>query len=60
MITPRFIRPKNLAEELGISMPSLWRWVKAGKMPKPVKLSPRVAAFSTEEINQWLEGKNAN
>ncbi|HDK1549631.1 TPA: AlpA family phage regulatory protein, partial [Escherichia coli] len=55
-----YIRPKNLAEELGISMPSLWRWVKAGKMPRPVKLSPRVAAFSTEEINQWLEGKNAN
>ena len=45
-------------EELGISMPSLWRWVKAGKMPKPVKLSPRVAAFSTAEINSWLEAKS--
>ncbi|HGY5110833.1 TPA: helix-turn-helix transcriptional regulator [Citrobacter braakii] len=53
----RYIRPKNLAEELGISMPSLWRWVKAGKMPKPIKLSPRVAAFSTAEINSWLEAK---
>ncbi|MDG5573208.1 AlpA family phage regulatory protein [Escherichia coli] len=38
-------------------MPSLWRWVKAGKMPKPIKLSPRVAAFSTAEINSWLEAK---
>nr|WP_249424156.1 AlpA family phage regulatory protein [Citrobacter freundii] len=38
-------------------MPSLWRWVKAGKMPKPVKLSPRVAAFSIAEINSWLETK---
>ncbi|EPC7024508.1 AlpA family phage regulatory protein [Escherichia coli H45] len=26
-------------------------------MPKPVKLSPRVAAFSTAEINSWLEAK---
>lgn len=57
MLKPSYIRPKNLAEELGISMPSLWRWVKAGKMPKPVKLSSRVAAFSTAEINSWLEAK---
>ncbi|BEB79702.1 AlpA family phage regulatory protein [Escherichia coli] len=60
MLKPSYIRPKNLAEELGISMPSLWRWVKAGKMPKPVKLSPRVAAFSTAEINSWLEAKSAD
>ncbi|MCX3189135.1 helix-turn-helix transcriptional regulator [Escherichia coli] len=56
----QYTRPKDLAEQLGISISSLWRWSRMGKLPKPIKLSERVTAFSTEEINQWLEGKNAN
>jgi len=54
----RYLRPKDLANQLGISVSSLWRWARAGKIPKPVKLSERVTAWSSKEIASWLETKN--
>ncbi|WP_072034082.1 helix-turn-helix transcriptional regulator [Citrobacter braakii] len=56
----RYLRPKDLANQLGISVSSLWRWARAGKIPKPIKLSERVTAWSSTEIASWLEAKNAN
>ena len=33
-----FLRDKEIAEMLGISKATLWRWVKAGVAPKPVEI----------------------
>jgi prophage regulatory protein len=38
-----------------VSAATLWRWVKAGKFPAPVKLSERVTAWSVESVRAWLE-----
>jgi len=48
------IRPKRLAELLGVSESTIWRKAKNGTLPRPVKLSERVAAFDAVEINRWL------
>lgn len=34
---------------------TIWRWVRSGKFPQPVKLSERVTAFRAEEIRAWLD-----
>lgn len=54
----QYLRPKDLANQLGISVSSLWRWARTGKIPKPIKLSERVTAWSSTEINSWLEAKS--
>lgn len=36
------------------SSATLWRRVKAGTFPKPVKLSERVTAWNVEDVRQWL------
>lgn len=41
------------------SSPTLWRKVKAGTFPKPVKLSPRVTAWKVEDVRAWLANPNA-
>ncbi len=41
------------------SSPTLWRKVKAGTFPKPVKLSPRITAWRVEDVRAWLENPNA-
>ncbi|ENH5658089.1 AlpA family phage regulatory protein [Escherichia coli] len=56
----QYLRPKDLANQLGISVSSLWRWARTGKIPKPIKLSERVTAWSSTEINSWLEAKSAD
>jgi prophage regulatory protein len=39
---------------LPFSAPTLWRKVKAGSFPKPVKLSQRVTAWKVAEIRAWI------
>jgi hypothetical protein len=40
---------------LPFSSPTLWRMVKAGKFPAPVKLSDRVTAWRVEDIRAWMQ-----
>jgi prophage regulatory protein len=39
---------------LPFSAPTLWRKVKDGTFPKPVKLSNRVTAWRVGDIRNWL------
>ena len=48
----RWVRDKDLAEYFGISRPTVWRWVKAGRLPKPVRFSPGCTRFDTTLITE--------
>lgn len=39
---------------LPVSVNSLWRWVKAGKFPAPIKLSPRCTVWRVGAVRAWL------
>ncbi|EKZ97628.1 phage transcriptional regulator [Cupriavidus sp. HMR-1] len=50
-----YVRERDLlASVLPISKATLWRWVKAGTFPPPVKLSSRVTAWQVEAVRAWL------
>ena len=44
---------------LPFSSPTLWRMVKAGKFPAPVKLSERVTAWRVEDVRAWMHSRSA-
>jgi hypothetical protein len=44
---------------LPFSSPTLWRLVKAGKFPAPVKLSERVTAWRVEDVRAWMQSRTA-
>lgn len=52
-----FIRQKNLLSILGFSAPTLWRKVKAGTFPQPVKLGEKMTAWRLEEVQEWMEAR---
>ena len=55
-----YIRQSRLlAEVVPISGATLWRKVKAGTFPQPVKLSERVTAWRVEDVRQWMQGRAA-
>ena len=56
MKTNSFIRQKQLLLQLPFSAPTLWRKVKAGTFPKPIKLSDNITAWRLEDINAWIQG----
>lgn len=44
---------------LPFSAPTLWRRVKDGKFPKPVKLSDRVTAWRVRDVRAWLANRTS-
>lgn len=52
-----FIRQKQLLGFIGFSAPTLWRKVKAGTFPKPIKLGQNMTAWRSEEVQAWIEAQ---
>lgn len=52
-------RARDLVEQLHISESTLWRWVREGKFPKPVKLGEAVTAWRARDVEAWLDARAA-
>lgn len=56
----QMLRCKDVAARLGVSIPTVWRWVSRGALPRPVKLSPRASAWRVSVVEAFVserEGK---
>ena len=51
----QYKRARQIASRLDISVSTVWRWAKAGKLPKPIKLSNRVTVFDSDEVDAAVE-----
>lgn len=49
-----FVRQKLLLQCMGFSKSTLWRWVKSGIFPAPVRLSVGITAWRAEDIHCWI------
>jgi len=63
-----FIRESQLVQSpkrphtpapLPFSAPTLWRKVKAGTFPAPIKLSDRVTAWNVGSVRAWIASHSA-
>jgi predicted DNA-binding transcriptional regulator AlpA len=55
-----YVRQAQLIPDvLPFSAATLWRLVKAGEFPAPVKLSKRVTAWRISDIKKWLNDLHA-
>jgi len=51
----RYFREKQLLREfLPFSASTLWRKVRAGTFPAPVKLGPAITAWREQDVVDWL------
>ena len=51
-------RPE-VAAPLPFSAPTLWRKVRNGTFPRPMKLSPRVTAWNVGLVRAWMREQEA-
>lgn len=56
-VAPRLIRKRELLTMLPFSAATLHRKVRAGDFPAPIKLGPRISAYSVEAVTSWLLAK---
>lgn len=55
-----FVRQSQLIPRpIPFSAATLWRSVKAGTFPAPVKLSDRVTAWRVEDVREWIKARAA-
>ena len=53
-----YIRQAQLIPSIvPFSSATLWRKVKVGDFPQPVKLSERITAWRVEDIRVWMESR---
>lgn len=56
-----YLRQAQLVPDIvPVSSATLWRMVKAGSFPKPVKLSERCTAWRVEDVHAWMASKQKN
>lgn len=51
----RLLRVKEVEQELGISRTTIWRLVKAGAFPPPLRITSKAIAWRQSDILAWQE-----
>ncbi len=53
-----FVRQARLLNDVvPVSSATLWRWVKAGTFPAPVKLSSGMTAWRVGDVRAWMQAR---
>lgn len=56
---PKYLRLAQLVPGVvPVSPATIWRWVKAGTFPAPIKLTAHVTAWKLEEVIAWLDARS--
>lgn len=53
-MTDRFLTTRQLAELLGVSVRTLYRWRKTGHGPRPI-IEGKWVRYQTVDVDEWLE-----
>ncbi|MGC4086221.1 MAG: AlpA family phage regulatory protein [Vicinamibacterales bacterium] len=53
----QIIRPRLLAEKLGISLTTLWRLRRRGELPAPIRISARTVGWRVRDITALLDAR---
>ena len=50
----QLLRLKQVRSITGLGRSTIYRWMEAGRFPKPVRLGPRSVAWIDYEIEAWV------
>ena len=48
----KYVSAAQLAERYGVHKATIWRWVKDGIIPKPIKFGAQSARFDLDEVER--------
>ena len=57
MSNSKVLKVKDVASEISISVPQVYKLVSLGRFPKPIKLGERGSGWLTTEIDAWLQSR---
>lgn len=51
----RLLRTAEVTARVGCSRTTLWRWIQAGRFPKPTHPGPGMAAWPEDEVDAFFD-----
>jgi len=51
----QYLRAQQVADHLGISKSSVWRWASENRLPKPIKLAGRTTVWDAADVQETVE-----
>ena len=52
----RILRVREMCTYVGLSRPTVWRLMRAGRFPSSIELAgPQTIGWLKEELDQWIE-----
>ena len=57
MYKSKVLKAKQVAEEINVSVPQVYKLVSKGSFPKPIKLGECGSGWLTSEIDDWLQSR---
>ena len=52
---PDLMTSQQVANRLAVSIRTLWRLVRAGKVPQPVRYNRKLVRWKTDELARYIE-----
>ena len=53
----KIVRAPELQEWIGLSRSTVWRLVKAGEFPAPIRLHGNAVAWREQDVNEWIKSR---
>jgi len=57
MQNERLLRLPEVAEIVGLARPTIYRYTKDGKFPRPVKVGSRNIRWRWSDVLKWMESR---
>ena len=54
----RLLRREEVETRCGIARTTIYRLMRAGQFPEPVKVGPRAVRWPASEIEDWIAGRS--
>ena len=55
MTNEKLLRITDVMKSTGLAKSTIWLYVKEGKFPKQIKLSPRISVWKLSDIEVWID-----
>ena len=53
----KVLKVRQVAEEISVSVPQVYKLASLGRFPKPIKLGERGSGWIRTEVDAWLQSR---
>ena len=52
---PRFLRISEVLDRVGVSRPTIYRWMREGTFPKQISIGANSVVWLESDVTKWMD-----